>query len=149
MTYLAAILIIGLLIFVHEVGHLLAGWGTGIRVARFSIGFGPVVWSWRPPHDRRSETEYCLSAIPLGGYVLPAIESEEQFLAVPAWRRVVSAATAAGLPIPGLSASIAWYDTLRTRRGSADLIQAQRDLFGRHGFERVDAPGRAAHGEWS
>ena len=84
MTYLAAVLIIGVLIFVHELGHLLACWGTGIRVARFSIGFGPVLWSWR-----RGDTEYCLSAIPLGGYVLPAIESEAEFFAVPAWRRIV------------------------------------------------------------
>ena len=62
MTYLATILILGLLIFVHELGHLLACWWTGIRVARFSIGFGPVIWSWR-----RDETEYCISAMPLGG----------------------------------------------------------------------------------
>ncbi|MEX2113696.1 MAG: site-2 protease family protein [Pirellulales bacterium] len=84
MTYLAAILIIGVLIFVHELGHLLACWGTGIPVARFSIGFGPVLWTWR-----RGDTEYCLSAIPLGGYVMPAVESEEDFFAVAVWRRIV------------------------------------------------------------
>jgi regulator of sigma E protease len=84
MSYLTTILIIGLLIFVHELGHLLASWWVGIGVARFSIGFGPVIGSWR-----RGETEYCVSAVPLGGYVLPAIESEEEFLAIAAWRRIV------------------------------------------------------------
>ncbi len=84
MSYLTTILIIGLLIFVHELGHLIASWCVGMRVARFSIGFGPVVWSWR-----RGETEYCLSAIPLGGYVLPELESEEAFFAIPPWRRIV------------------------------------------------------------
>jgi regulator of sigma E protease len=84
MNYLSTILIIGLLIFVHELGHLLASWWTGIPVARFSIGFGPVLWSWR-----RGQTEYCLSGIPLGGYVLPAIDSEEDFFRIPAWRRIV------------------------------------------------------------
>ena len=84
MTYLATILILGFLIFIHELGHLLACWGTGIGVSRFSIGFGPVLWSWR-----KGQTEYCLSAVPLGGYVLPAFESEAEFFGIAAWRRIV------------------------------------------------------------
>jgi regulator of sigma E protease len=84
MSYLAAIFIIGFLIFFHELGHLLAAWWVKMPVARFSLGFGPVVWSWR-----RGETEYCLSAIPLGGYVLPAFESEEAFFSIPVSRRIV------------------------------------------------------------
>ncbi len=67
----------------------------------------------------------------------------------PAWRRVVVAATAAGHPIPGLSASLAWFDTLRTARGSASLIQAQRDFFGAHTYERADNPGHAVHTLWT
>jgi regulator of sigma E protease len=84
MGYLTTILILGFLIFVHELGHLLASWATGIPVARFSVGFGPVMWRLR-----RGETEYCLSAIPLGGYVLPAITSEAEFFQIPAGRRIV------------------------------------------------------------
>ena len=84
MSYLAAIFIIGFLIFFHELGHLLAAWWVKMPVARFSLGFGPVVWSWR-----RGETEYCLSAIPLGGYVLPKFESEEEFFSIPVSRRIV------------------------------------------------------------
>jgi 6-phosphogluconate dehydrogenase len=67
---------------------------------------------------------------------------------VPAWRRVVSAAVRAGIPVPGLSTSLAWLDTLTTERGSASLIQAQRDYFGSHTYERVDAPGEFVHTDW-
>jgi len=68
---------------------------------------------------------------------------------LPGWRRTVAAATTAGLAIPGLAASLAWFDTLTTARGSASLIQAQRDYFGHHGYERVDAPGTPVHTDWS
>jgi len=69
-------------------------------------------------------------------------------LRVPAWRKVVAAAALAGLPIPGLAASLAWFDTLRTSPGSASLIQAQRDYFGAHTYERLDHPGQAVHTSW-
>jgi 6-phosphogluconate dehydrogenase len=67
---------------------------------------------------------------------------------LPAWRRVVGAALAAGIPVPGLAASLAWYDTLVTARGSAAVIQAQRDYFGSHTYERSDAPGVSVHTDW-
>lgn len=66
----------------------------------------------------------------------------------PAWRRVVSAAVSAGLPVPGLSASLSWFDTLCTARGTASLIQAQRDYFGAHTYERFDQPGQKVHTVW-
>jgi len=66
----------------------------------------------------------------------------------PAWRRVVCAATAAGLPAPGLAASLVWFDGLRNSFGSAAIIQAQRDLFGSHTYERTDRPGVAVHSRW-
>jgi 6-phosphogluconate dehydrogenase len=66
-----------------------------------------------------------------------------------ALRKVVSAAARAGLPVPALMASLAWLDTLRTARGSAALIQAQRDYFGSHTYERADRPGVAVHTDWS
>lgn len=65
MSYLLTILLIGLLIFLHELGHLLAAKAVGIPIARFSIGFGPVLWS-----RRIGGVEYCLSAVGLGGYPL-------------------------------------------------------------------------------
>ncbi len=84
MSLLASVLLIGLLIFVHELGHLLAARAVGIPVARFSLGFGPVVWS-----RRRGGVEYCLSAVPLGGYVLPEFTDEEAFYRIPVGRRIV------------------------------------------------------------
>ncbi len=67
---------------------------------------------------------------------------------LPAWRRVVAAALAAGIPVPGLAASLTWFDTLVTARGSANLIQAQRDSFGSHTYERTDRPGQKLHTDW-
>ncbi len=67
--------------------------------------------------------------------------------AVPALRRVVGAGVAAGQPVPALASALAYFDTFRKARGTTDLIQAQRDYFGWHGFERTDAPG-AHHGPW-
>ena len=65
------------------------------------------------------------------------------------WRRVVAAAVTAGLPVPGLSASLAWLDSLTTAAGSANVIQAQRDYFGSHTFARVDRPAdQKFHVEW-
>lgn len=64
-----------------------------------------------------------------------------------ALRQVVASAVAAGLPVPALAAGLGWYDTLRHPRGTANLIQAQRDVFGNHGFERTDKPGKH-HGPW-
>ncbi|MGD2067888.1 MAG: RIP metalloprotease RseP [Gemmatimonadota bacterium] len=64
MTILATIIVLGVLIFVHELGHFLAAKGVGIDVERFSIGLGPRLTGFR-----WGETEYVLSAIPLGGYV--------------------------------------------------------------------------------
>lgn len=55
---------LGLVIFVHELGHFLVARWCGVLVERFSIGFGPILFS-----IRRGETEYAISAIPLGGYV--------------------------------------------------------------------------------
>ncbi len=66
---------------------------------------------------------------------------------VPALREVVGAAVRGGHPVPALSAGLAWYDTMRRAQGSANLIQAQRDMFGRHGFARVGRPG-VHHGPW-
>jgi 6-phosphogluconate dehydrogenase len=57
------------------------------------------------------------------------------------WRRVVGEATRLGLPIPALSSALAYYDGYRRARLPANLIQAQRDLFGAHTFERLDKPG--------
>ena len=64
-----------------------------------------------------------------------------------AWRRVLSAAIANGLPVPALTSALSYFDAYRSGRLWADLIQAQRDYFGAHTFERVDREGWY-HREW-
>ena len=63
-TVLSFIVVIGILILIHEWGHFIVARWAGVGVERFSIGFGPVLLRWRG-----KETEYCLSVIPMGGYV--------------------------------------------------------------------------------
>jgi 6-phosphogluconate dehydrogenase len=67
--------------------------------------------------------------------------------AQPSLRRVVSHAALGGLPVPALSAALGYFDAFRQARGTANLIQAQRDYFGAHGFERIDLEGEH-HGPW-
>ncbi len=61
---LSVVIVLGVLILIHELGHFLVARWAGVGVERFSIGFGPVLTRWKG-----KETEYCLSAVPLGGYV--------------------------------------------------------------------------------
>ncbi|MDQ7011920.1 MAG: site-2 protease family protein, partial [Mariprofundaceae bacterium] len=65
-TTLAFVVAIALLIAVHEYGHFIVARRLGIKVEKFSIGFGPALFSWR---SRDGEVEYVIAAIPLGGYV--------------------------------------------------------------------------------
>jgi len=62
-------------------------------------------------------------------------------------RSVVSYATLSGLPVPALASALCYFDAYRRGRGSANLIQAQRDFFGAHGFERTDGVDKP-HGPW-
>jgi regulator of sigma E protease len=72
-TLLAFLFVLGVLIFVHELGHFLVARWHGVRVVTFSLGFGPKLLKVRP-----GETEYCISAVPLGGYVKLAGETVEE-----------------------------------------------------------------------
>ena len=64
-----------------------------------------------------------------------------------AWRRVVQTGVGLGIPLPAMSASLAYYDSYRSERLPANLIQAQRDFFGAHTYERVDTDG-VFHTQW-
>ena len=64
MSILPLIVMLGILVFVHELGHFLVAKRSGVKVMKFSIGFGPRIFGWT-----RGETEYVVSWIPLGGYV--------------------------------------------------------------------------------
>jgi regulator of sigma E protease len=75
LTIVSFVVMIGILIFVHELGHFVAAKAMGIQVHRFSLGFGKPLVSFR-----RGETEYCIAALPLGGYVKMAGLEEEGML---------------------------------------------------------------------
>lgn len=75
MSYLIVSLVLILLIFFHELGHLLAAKFVKIPISCFSIGFGPKLWS-----RKMSGIEYRFSLIPFGGYVKPEVENEIKFL---------------------------------------------------------------------
>jgi len=65
------------------------------------------------------------------------------------WRQVVALAVGHGVPVPAFSASLAYYDSLRCARLPANLLQAQRDFFGAHTYERTDRPeGQFFHTDW-
>ncbi len=89
-TILAFLFVLSVLVFVHELGHFVAARRIGVRVLTFSIGFGPKLIS-----TRRGDTEYAISAIPLGGYVKMAGESvddprsgaPDEFLSKTKWQR--------------------------------------------------------------
>jgi 6-phosphogluconate dehydrogenase len=66
-----------------------------------------------------------------------------------AWRRVVVRAVENGIPVPAMSSALAFFDGYRQERLPANLIQAQRDYFGAHTYERVDkARGEFFHTDW-
>ena len=89
-TLVSFLFVLGVLIFVHELGHFLAARRLGIRVLTFSLGFGPKILKFT-----RGDTEYCVSAVPLGGYVKMAGESPDdprsgapdEFLSKTKWER--------------------------------------------------------------
>lgn len=87
------------------------------------------------------------SDLPQDALILAPAMRAKLDASIPALRRVVAAGVSLGLPLPALSAALAWYDSIRRARGTANMIQAQRDFFGNHGFARTDADGKH-HGDW-
>ena len=70
--------------------------------------------------------------------------------ALPGWRAVVADAVRAGLPVPAYAAALTFYDGYRSEVVPANLVQAQRDYFGAHTYERVDRPrGEWFHTDWT
>lgn len=82
MIYLGVFLLLSLLILVHELGHLVAARLVGIPVAGFSVGLGPRLWK-----RRYGRVEYSLRALPLGGFVVPAVD-EWEFSTIPLPKRI-------------------------------------------------------------
>lgn len=96
MTLLYFLIVIGVLVFVHELGHFIMAKRAGVRVEKFSLGMGPKVFGFK-----KGDTEYILSALPLGGYVKMAGENPDEeptgapdeFQSKTVWQRTKIAAT--------------------------------------------------------
>ena len=111
-TVLAFFLTLGVLIVVHEYGHYRVAVACGVKVLRFSVGFGRVLWRRQP---RPGGTEFVVCALPFGGYVrmlderegdVPAAELDQAFNRKPLWQR--AAVVAAG-PLANLALAVALY----------------------------------------
>ena len=101
LTIVALLIVLGIVVFVHELGHFLAARWAGVRVDTFSIGFGPAIIKW---HDKRG-TLWKIACLPLGGYVsiygqedmfnrkkykeLPADKKVGHYLSAPAWKQFI------------------------------------------------------------
>ena len=109
MTYVLAALILGWLILIHEAGHCVAAKRAGVPVRIFSVGFGPALIS-----RRWKGTEYRLSAIPLGGYVLLGLEGEKEYLGLPFRKRL---AFALGGPLANILLAPLLYAVLNILAG--------------------------------
>jgi regulator of sigma E protease len=89
-TLLAFLFVLGVLVFIHELGHFLLARYNGVKVITFSLGFGPKILKFQ-----RGDTEYCISIVPLGGYVKMAGENpddpktgaDDEFLSKSKWQR--------------------------------------------------------------
>ena len=91
MSILIAILVFGVLIFVHELGHFLAARAFGVKVNEFAIGMGPTLISWK---SKKYDTKYALRLLPIGGFVSMEGEDEESddenaFNKKPKWKRAI------------------------------------------------------------
>ncbi len=96
MTLIYFLIVIGILVFVHEFGHFIMAKRAGVRVEKFSLGMGPKLFGYK-----KGDTEYVISALPLGGYVKMAGENPDEeptgatdeFQSKTVWQRVKIAAT--------------------------------------------------------
>ena len=121
----------------------------------WSLDFGAIAQTWRGGCIIRSaflsdirkafEQDHGLVNLLLDPFFKQAVESRQA-----AWRRVIVAAVGASIPVPCLSAALAFWDGYRAERLPANLLQAQRDYFGAHQYERIDAPrGQFFHTNWT
>ena len=136
-TILSFLFVLGVLIFVHELGHFLMARRIGVRVLTFSLGFGPKLLSFK-----RGDTEYCISAIPLGGYVKMAGENpddgptgaSDEFLSKTKWQRfqVLIMGPVMNLVLALIVMAVVLYQGA-PRAGVRDAAGRGRDVRGRVG----------------
>ncbi|HHI92095.1 MAG TPA: decarboxylating NADP(+)-dependent phosphogluconate dehydrogenase [Gammaproteobacteria bacterium] len=121
----------------------------------WNLNYGNIALVWRGGCIIRSrflnnikqafETDPKLSNLLLDGFFRNAVHESQT-----GWRRAVQFAVGAGIPAPAFSSALAFYDGYRSATLPANLLQAQRDYFGAHTYERIDKPrGEVFHSDWS
>jgi len=118
----------------------------------FNLNLGEIASLWRAGCIIRARFLNNITAAYERNPDLPNLMIDDEFCAeigqrLPAWRKVVQLAVGMGIPAPAFSSSLAYYDSYRNARLPANLIQAQRDFFGAHTFERTDQDG-VFHADW-
>jgi 6-phosphogluconate dehydrogenase len=121
----------------------------------WNLSYGGIALLWREgciiraqflePIKEAFDQDPSLANLLLAPYFREAIDRSQA-----AWRRVISIAVSNGIPVPAFASALAYYDGYRTARLPANLLQAQRDYFGAHMYERVDQPrGQYFHTNWT
>jgi 6-phosphogluconate dehydrogenase len=122
---------------------------------RWNLNYGGIAMVWRAGCIIRSaflgkikeafDRTPALSNLLLDSYFHGVIDRCQ-----PSWRTVVAQAVLAGVPVPAFTTALAFYDGYRSERLPANLLQAQRDYFGAHTYERIDQPrGKFSHTNWT
>lgn len=119
----------------------------------WQLNFGEIALMWRGGciirsrflGDIRTAFDEGATNLLASPYFIHAIDEAND-----SWRRVIAAAVTSGVPVPAMSAALSFYDGYRAERSAANLLQAQRDYFGAHTYERIDAPrGEFFHTNWT
>jgi 6-phosphogluconate dehydrogenase len=124
------------------------------REYRWNLDFGKIAMLWRAGCIIRSAFLEPIKEAFARNTDLPNLLLDDYFSGIirkcqASWRRVVIEAVRRGIPVPAISAALSFYDGYRSGRLPANLIQAQRDYFGAHTYERVDRPrGEFFHTQW-
>ena len=120
----------------------------------WELDFGPIALLWRGGCIIRAvflerikeafDKDANLENLLLDPYFKEVVENAQE-----AWRNVVKTSIELGIPTPAFTAALAYYDSYRSEKLPANLLQAQRDYFGAHTFHRLDKPGEGPfHAEW-
>lgn len=152
--------------FIHDLGHALfaskiVSYAQGFSLMQaaakefdWSLNYGEIALMWRGGCIIRSaflgKIAEAFDRDPeLSNLILDPFFKEKIEVAQKSWRRVTSTAIVNGISIPALTSALCYYDGLRSERLPANLLQAQRDYFGVHTYERVDKPrGDFFHTDW-
>lgn len=128
--------------------------GQAAIAQKWDLKFGNIAMSWRGGCIIRSRFLGSIRHAFLRQKELPSLLLDPFFAdalktADGGWRRAVQYAAGAGIPVPCFSAALSFYDGICSDRLPANLLQAQRDFFGSHTYERLDRPGQLFHNSWS